>query len=88
MSDEISVPLQRNIPRSRNWSAQADNAKMKSSDRLELQEFNQVVQVMAKLWTKLSAKVMQLGFFENYPRLGEGMGKCMTITVDSHFLAC
>lgn len=47
-SDDISATLQRNVPRSRNWSAWADSAKMKSPDRLELQESTQVVQVMDK----------------------------------------
>ena len=62
---EISA-LQRNIPRSRNWSAQADNTKMmKSSDRLRLQECNKVVQVMDKWQMKLMAKVVQHGFVDH-----------------------
>lgn len=46
--DDISVALQRNVPRSRNWSAQADKAKRKSPDRSGLQESTLVVQVMDK----------------------------------------
>lgn len=45
---DIFVALQRNVPRSRNWSAQADNAKMKSPDRSGWQESTLVVQVMNK----------------------------------------
>lgn len=46
---EISALLQRNVPRSRNWFAQADNTKMmKSSDKPKLQECNKVVQAMDK----------------------------------------
>lgn len=42
-SDDISAALQRNVPRSLHWSAQADSAKMKSPDRLEFQESTLVV---------------------------------------------
>lgn len=89
--DDISCcsPMFWNVPRSRNWSVQADNAKMKSPDRAGWQESTLVVQVMNKWWTKFAAKVVQFGFcgpskFSCRP--GEGAGQWMAIMADTSHL--